>query len=133
MEGLVIRRLGALIECPCTGKRGWDLVVCLAPPPGEYEVSYAIGRDVEVVIHPDGFKLRQLRRPGILPYIAAIERRVDPGILEKAGVKPSKALCRVIENLEAAARSGSQAAQSKLDACRGLIEAIAKACVGGPG
>ncbi|MEB2836420.1 MAG: hypothetical protein GSR80_001578 [Desulfurococcales archaeon] len=128
MEGLVIRRLGALSGCPCAGKTGWDLVACLAPPPGEHEVSYVIGRDVEVVIHPDGFKLRQLRHPGILPYITTIERRVDPSVLEKAGVKPSEALCRAIEGLEAAARSGSQAARVKLEACRGLVEAIAKAC-----
>ena len=133
MEGLVIRRLGALSNCPCAGKTNWELVACLAPPPGEYEVSYEIGRNVEVVIHPDGFKLRQLRHPGVLPYITTIERRVNPDILEKAGVETSEALCRAIESLEAAAHSGSQAAKSKLEACRGFIEAIAKACREGAG
>jgi len=115
-------------ECPCKGLGGWRLVECLAPPRGEYEVSYELGRGVTVSISREGIRVRQLKNPGYLPYLESVEREVKPEVLESMGISPGRVLCDVIEALRKASTHGSETAAAIINRCARLIESLEEDC-----
>lgn len=114
--------------CPCEGLDGWELILCIAPPRGEYEVSYELGRGVTVSISREGVRLRQLKSPGYLPYLESIEREIKPDTLESMGLKPERVICDAVKALKEAARHGSEVAEEIVEYCRGLLERLERGC-----
>ncbi len=115
-------------RCGCEGLRGWELVYCLAPPPGEYELTYRIGEGVIAAITREGVVLRRYKLPGGLPYIEYFESKVSPAILEARGISSEEALCQAVEALAEAARAGSRIAGRVIDECRGLVDEVTARC-----
>jgi hypothetical protein len=114
--------------CPCEGLEGWKLVLCIAPPRGEYELSYELGKGVIASISREGVRIRQLKAPGYLPYLESIEREVKIETLEAMGLKPERVICDAVKALREASKHGSEAAADIVEKCRGLIERLEERC-----
>ncbi len=118
------------MTCGCEGKRGVELAVCLAPPRGDHEVYIPITRNQGLVVNDEGVFTRTIIVDDTLPFARHLERRVDPGILERLAVRitPDTLACMAARALVEAASAGSLRAKRKLEECRGLVERLLEDC-----
>ena len=114
-------------ECVCNQFEGWDKVLCLAPPPGEYEVHIKISNTTTLVINENGFFARMLSIEETLPFMVTHDRVVDSKYVEKY-LSVEEALCLVSRALLEAAKHGSYRAKKKLLACKDFINNVKSAC-----
>ena len=115
--------------CPCEGLPIEDLIPCLAPPPGEYEVHVGLAGRVMLVISSSGYSVRAVMADESLPFLRTIDKPVEPAEAAKLlGDRLEDTLCRVIEALKEAADHGSLDAGLRIRECSGLIESIASSC-----
>ncbi len=110
--------------CVCEEADGFELVKCLAPPRGEYEVHVRVGSDTVGVVNEEGFFLRTVRAEETLPFLVTFERPVDPERVARAAGGLERLLCMTVKALREAASHGSMKARRKLEACRGLVEGL---------
>ena len=118
--------------CPCRDKRALeDLITCLAPPPGEYEVEVEVSKNRKIIINTEGVFLRTIVVDDTLPFAKTIDKPTDIGILNRIaiGKRKDEILCITVRMLEEAARSGSLVAREKLEECRELIREIKNNCI----
>ena len=116
--------MAGLEGCVCEEAEGFELVKCLAPPRGEYEVHVRVGSDTVGVVNEEGFFLRTVRAEETLPFLVTFERPVDPERIARAAGGLERLLCMAVKGLREAASHGSVKARRKLEACRGLIEEL---------
>jgi len=117
--------------CPCEGRSGWGLALCLAPPRGEYELEYPAGSGAVIAISRDGVFLRQIRAPETLPFMETVERPISEAELERRGITWLRVACDSIKALRGAAGSGSRLARGLLEACSGVVGEVERLCGGG--
>ena len=107
-----------------------SLVVCLAPPPGEYEVVLEGFAGSSIVVNDEGIWVRSLARDEWLPFIEARDRAASVIALEQAlrinGMDWGRLVCMIIRGLREAASHGSLRARRKLVLCRELVESLEK-------
>ena len=115
-------------ECPCSGREGLDLALCLAPPRGEYETTFSLKNNLIIVVNRDGIFIRQSAIDDFLPFVTTIERRIEPGILERYGISIEQLLCTNVSNLVEAAGRGSRVARRLVESCNELIKKIIDKC-----
>jgi hypothetical protein len=121
---------GATGVCDCLGLDGWELVKCLAPPRGEYEVTIKLKTGRTLAINNEGFFLRMKRPDSGLPFISTDDKPVDPTELErKQLVSLDDALCGTVNMLLKASTYGSGYSRKKVEDCRDLIKEILEHCV----
>ncbi|MCE4602853.1 MAG: class I SAM-dependent methyltransferase [Desulfurococcales archaeon] len=120
------------MACPCEGLQGEELVRCLAPPPGDYEVHIPVSRDKAVIANNSiGVGLRTIILDETLPFMNTFTRPLGlERALALAGVGLEEFLCRVVEALERAASSGSITSRRRLGECRELVERVREGCSG---
>ena len=115
--------------CRCRGLEGIDLALCLAPPPGEYEVDLKVGRDKSIIVNSEGVYLRQLVTDETLPFINTLQRPLPPRrAMEIAGLTLENLYCIVVRQLKAASQAGSITARRKLGECFDVIKKIEEEC-----
>ncbi|MEB3861722.1 MAG: hypothetical protein GSR84_05835 [Desulfurococcales archaeon] len=120
------------MACPCKDLQGEELVRCLAPPPGDYEVHIPVSRDKAVVVNNSiGVGLRTIILDETLPFMNTFTRPLSlDRALALARVGLEELMCRVVEALEKAASSGSVTSKRRLDECRELVDRIKESCRG---
>ncbi|MCE4626449.1 MAG: hypothetical protein F7B78_02220 [Desulfurococcales archaeon] len=118
------------MTCPCEGKEGIDLAVCISPPPGEHEIDIPISRNRSIIINNDGIFIRQVILEDTLPFTRTVTKQVDPEFLQRIAVRvdEKRLACQAAKSLVEAARGGSLVAGEKLDECRGLVEKMLAEC-----
>ena len=115
--------------CKCRDLEGIELALCLAPPPGEYEVDIKVGRDKSVIINSEGVYLRQLITDETLPFINTIQRPLPAErALEIAGISIEDLTCKIVKQLNAASKSGSITSKKKIEECKNIISIIENKC-----
>jgi len=117
--------------CGCAGDSDpVSLALCLAPPPGDHEVSIPLPGGRSLVLNDEGLFIRVIHLDDTLPFAQTITRRVKPESLESIGarVDPRDLLCQAVRGLVEAAESGSLRAREKLERCRGLVEELLRGC-----
>ena len=119
--------------CPCNaGGDPVGLALCLAPPPGEYEVVLEGLAGSVVVVNSEGVWVRRMVLDEWLPFLQSVERRAGREALEAAmrsrGIGAEELACIAARGLVEAARSGSIVALEKLRRCRGLVEEVLRHC-----
>ncbi len=119
------------MSCECEGLSGLELAVCLAPPPGDYELSVELGLGRSLVVNSEGAFLRASSRDDFLPFMRTQEVRVDEQAVRALRVDVNRLLCGVASALRGAADHGSVTAAEKLRRCSGLVGRIEASC--GPG
>ena len=125
-------------SCPCSkGFSVHDLVTCLAPPPGDYEVVLEGFAGASVVINDEGVWVRSVARDEWLPFMESRDRPASGVALEQAlrlnNLSWEELLCMVARGLVEAARHGSLRARRRLEACRELVAEILSRCGEGLG
>ena len=113
--------------CPCEGLTSIDLVKCLAPPPGEYEVEVKISESSRLVVNEEGFFIKRLQVDESLPFVKTPTTPVPPSRLASLA-SIDDLLCRVVRALSEAASHGSLRAKSKLRECGGLVASLLSRC-----
>ncbi len=120
------------MKCPCQGLEGLELVKCLAPPPGDYEIHVELPAGAILVVNDEGFTMRLIRKAEYLPFLTTIERRISISqaldVLKRSKLNIDRLTCMVIEGLRSAAMSGSRKARTKLEECSETIDALYKQC-----
>ncbi len=115
-------------ECPCDpGMNLRDLVLCLAPPEGEYETVINLSRETKIVVNRKGYFVRKIILDDFLPFVGTVNRPIGPDVLSRYGISDNRLkdiLCKNIDNLEKAARSGSEYARRIIYDCNEVIEKI---------
>ena len=115
--------------CPCGGLEGEELIRCLAPPPGEYEVHVSLPGRMKLVINSEGYVLRAVVADESLPFLRTLDRHVDQDdVAQLLGDSLQDALCTVINSLEEAAAHGSEYSRRLLDGCRQTVDSIKALC-----
>lgn len=119
------------MACPCEDLEGEELVRCLAPPPGDYEVHIPVSRDKAVVVNNGGIGLRTIILDETLPFINTFTRPLPlDRALALTGLTIDQLLCRVLEALERAALAGSLTSRRRLAECSSMVARIAAQCRG---
>lgn len=117
-------------SCECEGLEGILLLMCLAPPEGEYEVHIEMGTAL-LVLNRRGAFLRTRGHEEGLPMITTYDRSVNlEGLIDAGRVDFESLLCNSVRYLREAAVHGSVYAVEKLARCRGLVERILAGCDG---
>jgi len=117
------------VTCPCEGKNGLDLVLCLAPPEGEYETEIRVSDNMAIVANRRGLFVRRTVTDDFLPFIRTVMRRITRGdTLRAYGVSLERILCENIRGLRDASRHGSRIASRILEECEDIIREIDAAC-----
>ncbi|MFP3264353.1 hypothetical protein [Acidilobus sp. 7A] len=116
------------LKCRCEGLSGLDLVRCLAPPPGDYEVSLEAGRGRELIINSEGVYLRSVVSDDYLPFIRTADLRVSGEALRTLGFDLESLLCEAVKGLLNASQHGSQAASEKAAECTDLVNSVLESC-----
>ena len=117
--------------CRCEGMTPEELVLCLAPPPGEHEVEIRISRDKFIVVNNQGVHLKILAVDESLPFVNTFQRPISlENALKLANTSIDRLLCMVIDSLEQASKSGSITSRRLLEACKTLIDGIRAECAG---
>lgn len=118
------------MTCPCIGKRGIDLAMCLAPPPGEHEVEVELSKNNSLVINSEGIFTRQIVLDDTLPFTRTLMKRVDPGFIHRVVLRVTEEdlVCMAAKSLIEASNRGSRVAREKYEMCRGLVEEILSGC-----
>ncbi len=127
-----------MTPCPCSkGSSVHDLVTCLAPPPGDYEVVLEGFAGASVVINDEGIWVRSVTRDEWLPFMESRDRPASSAALEQAlrlnNLSWEGLLCMVAQGLVEAARHGSLRARRRLEACRELVAEVLSRCGEGLG
>ena len=132
-----VLRVGLWVEvalkdsCECEGLEGTLLLMCLAPPEGEYEVHIEVGTAL-LVLNRRGAFLRMRGHEKGLPMITTYDKSVDlDGLIDAGRVDFEYLLCSSVRSLQEAAVHGSVYAEEKLARCRSLVEGILAGCDGG--
>ena len=115
-------------RCECEGLEGLELVRCLAPPPGDYELSVPLGRSREVVVNSDGVFLRLVAHDDFLPFIRTQQMPLSDAQLRALGISVDSLLCGAVAQLEEASLHGSVAARERLSRCAGLVASVKSMC-----
>jgi len=118
------------MTCPCRGKEGLDLAVCLAPPPGDHEVSIEVGSNYSIVVNSDGVFTRRILIDDTLPFAKSIMKPVTPETLKHLPLHVDEAgiTCMSIRALIEAAEAGSLYARRRLEECKDIVENIRRGC-----
>ncbi|MEB3765348.1 MAG: hypothetical protein GSR77_04210 [Desulfurococcales archaeon] len=115
-------------KCPCRKETDpYDLLICLAPPAGEYETAIQLGENLRLVINNTGLYIRRISTDEFLPYINTYDKKIDKETLKAYNITQEKIntlICKNIQNLEDAALHGSTKAKDLLETCNQLIEEI---------
>ncbi|MGC9210145.1 MAG: hypothetical protein ACP5FT_02630 [Acidilobus sp.] len=119
------------MSCECRGLDGLGLAICLAPPPGDYEVTADVGLGRTLVVNSEGAFLRASSRDDFLPFIRTQEVRVSEETIAALRVDVRGLVCEVIRALRDAAYHGSVVALEKLKRCQELVNEIEEGCVQG--
>ena len=119
---------GGSARCECEGLSGLDLVRCLAPPPGDYELSLPLGRSREVVVNSDGVFLRLVTHDDFLPFVRTQQVPLSEAQLRALGISVDLLLCGAVVQLEEASLHGSVAAKERLDRCSDLVASVRSRC-----
>jgi len=116
--------------CLCEGLGVRELIVCLAPPPGEYEVHVRLAGRMTLVISSEGFRIRAILADESLPFLRTLDRPVEPDdVPQLLGNRLQDLLCTVVNSLEEAAAHGSEYSRRLLDSCRKTVESIKARCM----
>ncbi len=122
-----------MTRCPCSKESSVrDLVACLAPPPGDYEVVLEGFAGASVVINDEGIWVRSVARDEWLPFMESRDRPASAVAVEQAlrlnNLSWEELLCMTVRGLLKAARHGSLRARRRLEACKGLVEKVLSSC-----
>lgn len=116
------------MSCRCLSKGGLELILCLAPPPGDYEVSIDIGKGREVIINSTGIYIRAAVSDDYLPFIRTTSLPVSEATLKKLGLNYERLLCKAVKGLLEASNHGSETAEVIVKECGDLITSILSSC-----
>ncbi|MGC9111874.1 hypothetical protein [Acidilobus sp.] len=116
------------MSCRCRGKEGLELILCLAPPPGDHEISIDIGKGREVVINSTGIYVRAIVSDDYLPFIRTTSLAVSEITLKKFGLKYEDLLCKTVRGLLEASNHGSETAATLVKECSDMITSILSNC-----
>ena len=121
------------MACPCDpGTPVLELALCLAPPPGDYELVLEGFAGASVAVNDEGVWIRSIARDEWLPYIEARDRPASTVALRQAlrhnGLDEEQLLCMSVRALLEAARHGSRRAAEKTRSCKRLIAEILRRC-----
>ncbi len=116
------------MSCPCDGKKGLELAVCLAPPPGDYEAVIDLGQGKHLVINTTGLYVRNVVSDDYLPFIRTTSIKVSEATLRRLGLSDDVVLCAAIKSLQEAAEHGSEAAALVVHSCEGLLKQLLDKC-----
>ncbi len=114
--------------CECEGRKGLELAVCLAPPPGDFEASIRLGENREIVINEEGALLRLIAHDDFLPFVRTSEIPLGEQQLRQLRVDLNEITCQSVKGLVEAALHGSVKAKAKLDRCSTLVNHIMPQC-----
>ncbi|MGC9072509.1 MAG: hypothetical protein ACP5HK_07480, partial [Acidilobus sp.] len=120
---------GEEVSCECQGLEGLELLVCLAAPPGDYEVVLELGVGRSLVVNSNGVFIRASSRDDFLPFVRTQQTRVSKEVLAAFKVDLNELFCEIVRALRDAATHGSLAASRKLTRCHDLIERLEINCV----
>ncbi len=113
------------MKCRCSGLQGLDLLVCLAPPKGEYETQVKLSENLSIVVNREGVYIRRVATDDFLPFINTIDREVRRlETLKAYNVSIERLLCENIRNLHQAAEHGSEYARRLIEECGDMIKKI---------
>jgi len=118
------------MSCPCEGSTGVSLAICLAPPPGDYEVVIPLGRGRELVLNSTGIYIRSLSMDDFLPFMRTQSMRIGEETVTRLGVNADRLLCESVRGLLEAAKHGSVRASEILERCRNLVNSLLASCGG---
>ena len=114
--------------CPCRDLSGVELVLCLSPPPSDYEVVLELPTRDRLVVNSEGFYLRRIVLDETLPFIVSKDVRLEPGkamaAVSSMGLSVRELLCKAVKALLEAAENEVREAKVKARLCSGLIERI---------
>ncbi|MCE4600656.1 MAG: hypothetical protein F7C38_03735 [Desulfurococcales archaeon] len=118
------------MPCPCDNKDGIELAICIAPPPGDYDVEIEISPKYSIVVNSEGIHVKQTVLEDTLPFTRTVTRKVGPEFLERVIIKipKDKLPCIAARALVDAAENGSEVAREKLNRCRKLVDELARQC-----
>jgi len=109
------------MPCKCEGIDGIKLVLCLAPPAGDYEVSIDVGSNKKLIVNSEGIFLRSSAVDDFLPFLKTSQIKVSEKVLGMYRVSFDKLICNVIDSLINASNHGSAYAKLKVESCKPLI------------
>ena len=114
--------------CECEGLGSLELVTCLAPPPGDYELSVPLGMSREIVVNSEGVFLRLVSQDDFLPFVRTQQVPLSEAQLRALGVAVDSLLCGAVSQLEEASAHGSVVARDKLGRCGTLVASVKSRC-----
>ncbi|MCE4623864.1 MAG: hypothetical protein F7B11_03850 [Caldisphaeraceae archaeon] len=109
------------MPCKCEGIDGIKLVLCLAPPAGDYEVSIDVGSNKKLIVNSEGIFLRSSAVDDFLPFLKTSQIRVSEKVLGMYRISFDKLICNVTDSLINASNHGSAYAKLKVESCKSLI------------
>jgi hypothetical protein len=116
------------MSCPCEGSTGVSLAICLAPPPGDYEVVMPLGRGRELVLNSTGIYIRSLSMDDFLPFMRTQSMRISEETITRLGINIDRLLCESVRGLLEAAKHGSLKASEILKRCQNLLNSLLATC-----
>ncbi len=114
-------------RCRCEGLDGLDLLLCSAPPEGEYETEYELSKNIKIIINKSGIFIKQVGIDDFLPFTRTVYKKVTrKETLAAYGLnskdKLSRLVCLNIENLLSASEKGSLYARRLVSECESLFK-----------
>ncbi len=117
-----------MMKCSCDDKSKIDLVLCLAPPAGEYEVQIDLGSNKKLVINSEGIYLRSFSLDDFLPFMQTRQVKLKEKDIDLFKLSMKDLLCKTIDSLIDASNHGSIYAKEKVERCSELIEELSRYC-----
>lgn len=115
-------------KCSCEDKSKIELVLCLAPPAGDYEVEMNLGSNRKLVVNSDGIFLRTYSLDDFLPFMQTRQIKINEKDLDLFKLSIKELICETIKALIDASNHGSIYAKEKVENCSELIKELLDYC-----
>jgi len=115
-------------KCSCEEKSKIELILCLAPPAGEYEAQIDLGSNRKLIINSGGMFLRTYSIDDFLPFMQTRDIKIKEKDLDLFNISTKDMLCSTINALIDASNHGSLYAKEKVNNCLELIEELKNYC-----